>query len=137
MLLPEYRISEAEFHEARKIWLDEAKYGALSEDERHSVDVLMNAEDARERLHRWPVTVQEVYDHWKQEAEERERKRIASWQDEGRITEYDFSCYEEQLADGDTDGPFVSFMRVAADLKKSGRKNLTVGDVRAEMKKRR
>jgi hypothetical protein len=135
MLSPEYRISEAESREACKIWLDEEKYRALSEGERHSIDVLMDAEHAHEKLGRWPVTVEEVYDHWNQEQQECERKRIASWQDEGRISAYDFSCYEEQLAAGDTDGPFVSFMRVAADLKKSGKQQLTVGDVRAEMRR--
>jgi hypothetical protein len=128
---PEYKISEEESREALQLWLDGAKYGALSEDKRHTIDVLMEAS----KLGRWPVTVQEVYEHWNQERQERERKRIASWEDQGRLSAYDFNCYQEQIADGE-DGPFVSFMQVAADLQKSGKKNLTVGDVRAEMKKR-
>lgn len=128
---PDYKISEQESREAFQLWLEEGKYASLTEEKQHTIAVLMDAE----KLGRWPVTVQDVYDFWQQENHEYERKRIASWQDEGRISAYDFSCYEEQLAAGDTDGPFVSFMRVAADLNKSG-KQLTVGDVRAEMRRR-
>ena len=131
MLSPEYRISEAESHEALKIWLDAAGYRLLSPEEQQQIDVLMDAE----KLGRWPVTVQEVYDHWEQERQECERKDIASWEDNGKITPYDFSRYEEQLAAGET-GPLVDFMRAAIRLKQSTGKQLTVGDVRAEMKKR-
>ena len=130
MLPPDYVISEVESAEALKIWLNEQQYRALSDDERETIDVLMDAN----KLGCWPVTVSEVLDHRTKEKYEAERKRIASWRNEGRISAYDFSCYEQQLADGE-DGPFVNFMRVAASLKQSGHHNLTVGDVRAEIKK--
>jgi hypothetical protein len=66
MLSPEYRISEAESHEALKIWLDADGYRLLSPEEQEQIDVLMDAE----KLGRWPVTVQEVYDFLTQENEE-------------------------------------------------------------------
>jgi hypothetical protein len=58
MLPPDYVISEVESAEALKIWLNEQQYRALSDDERETIDVLMDAD----KLGRWPVTVQEVQD---------------------------------------------------------------------------
>jgi hypothetical protein len=129
MLSPEYRISEAESGEALRMWLDEKGYNSLSDEDRNTVDVLMDAE----KIGRWPVTVSEVHAEWERERQERERKRIASWQDEGRMSDYDFSEYAQQVADG-LDGPFVTFMRVADKLRKAGKTQLTVGDVRATLR---
>ena len=66
MLLPEYRISEKESREAVRLWLDEQKYRAMSEDEQYSIDILMDAE----KLGRWPVTVEEVEQFLKKENQE-------------------------------------------------------------------
>jgi hypothetical protein len=66
MLLPEYRISEQESREAVRLWLDEQKYRAMSEDEQYSIDILMDAE----KLGRWPVTVEEVEQFLKKENED-------------------------------------------------------------------
>jgi hypothetical protein len=78
-------------------------------------------------------TVQEVHERWDSDRKEAERKRIASWRSEGRITDFDFSEYAQQVADG-LDGPFVIFMRVADELRQAGRIQLTVGDVRTAMR---
>jgi hypothetical protein len=66
MLSPEYKISEQESREAVRLWLDEEKYRAMSEDEQYSIDILMDAE----KLGRWPVTVEEVEQFLKKENEE-------------------------------------------------------------------
>lgn len=63
---PDYKISEQESREAFRLWLDENKYTALSEDERQTIDLLMDAE----KLGRWPVTVKEVHDFLRRENEE-------------------------------------------------------------------
>jgi hypothetical protein len=62
----EYRISETESREALKIWLNEQQYRAMSEDERETIDLLMDAD----KLGRWPVTVHEVQDFLAQENRE-------------------------------------------------------------------
>jgi hypothetical protein len=135
-LSPKYRVTLEDFERGHILFRKEFADGqTLTEQEQYLQHLLLDAEHMHGKTGVYP-TVQEVHDKWQREAEERERKRIESWQDEGRISAYDFTCYEEQLASGDTDGPFVRFMRVAADLKTSG-KQLTVGDVRTEMKKRR
>jgi hypothetical protein len=128
MLSPEYRISEAESGEALRMWLDEKGYNSLSDEDRNTVDVLMDAE----KIGRWPVTVSEVHAEWERERQERERKRIASWRDEGRMSDFDFSEYAQQVADG-LDGPFVTFMRMADKLRQAGMKQLTVEDVRVTL----
>jgi hypothetical protein len=111
------------------MWFDEKGYNSLSDEDRNTVDVLMDAE----KIGRWPVTVAEVHAEWERERQERERKRIASWQSEGRITDFDFSEYALQVADG-LDGPFVTFMRMADKLRKAGKTQLTVGDARATLR---
>lgn len=66
MLSPEYRISKEESHEALKLWLDENGYNAMSQQERDTVDLLMDAD----KLGRWPVTVQEVTEFLTKENEQ-------------------------------------------------------------------
>jgi hypothetical protein len=133
-LRPNYRITQEDFQRGWKLFEKEFSSGQdLKEQELHFQELLLDAERMYRQTGQYP-TVQDVLDHRTKEKYEAERKRIASWQNEGRISAYDFSCYEQQLADGE-DGPFVNFMRVAASLKQSGRHNLTVGDVRAEIKK--
>jgi hypothetical protein len=74
MLPPEYVITEEESREALKMWLDAEGYNAMSAEERHAVDVLMDAD----KLGQWPVTAQQVYDRWDSERQESERKRIVA-----------------------------------------------------------
>ena len=133
----DYRVTEGDVDEGWKLFARRFGIGdgpEPTDEEIFVADILIDAGDIHRKTGEFP-TVGEVLAAWKQEEQERERKRVASWQDEGRITDYDFSCYEEQLAAGEG-GPFVDFIRVAADLKKSTSKQLTVGDVRKEMKKR-
>jgi hypothetical protein len=74
-LRPNFKISEEECREAFRLWLDADKYNALTKEQRHSVDVLMDAELAHEKLRRWPITVQEVYDCWEQRKTEADARR--------------------------------------------------------------
>lgn len=120
-----YKLLEKEFVECR----------TLTQQQLHLQDLGLDSEQMQRESGEYP-TVKEVHDQWRQEAHEAERKRITSWVNEGRITAYDFGCYEKQVADGEADGPFATFMRVAAELQESGKHNLTVGDVRAEIRKR-
>ena len=131
-----YQITKQDFERGWKLFAKEFADGqTLTQQEVYSQQLLLDAEQMQQKTGVYPA-VREVHDHWKQQAHETERKRIASWQPEGRISDFDFSQYAEQLASGDTDGPFVTFMRVADELRKSGKTNLTVGDVRAEIRKR-
>jgi hypothetical protein len=126
VLQPDYRISEAESTEATKIWLNEQQYRAMSEEEREMIDVLMDAD----KLGRWPVTVSEVHDHWKQENHESERRRIASWRSDYVFTERDFTA----LAEEDS-GPMFEFVNTAKHLKDKSGLYPAVAQVRAEMKR--
>jgi hypothetical protein len=128
-----HRITKEDVQQGWKLFAKQFESEATDE-EIYLADLLTDAGEIHRSTGAWP-TVGEVLAVWKHEAQERERKRIASWQDAGRITAYGFSCYEQQLAAGDTNGPFVTLMRVAQSLKQSS-KQLTVGDVRAEIKRR-
>src|SRR5258708_35240477 len=126
-----YRVTTEDVDRGYKLFLRQSGIGdgpEPTEDEAYLAQILIDAGHIHGKTGVWP-TVGQVLAVWKQEAHDRERKRIESWEDEVRIRATDFTCYDEQLASGDTDGPFVRFMRVAADLKTSG-KQLTVGDVR-------
>ena len=70
-----YKISEEECRQAVRLWLDADKYRALTKEQRHSVDVLMDANLAYEKLRRWPITVQEVYDVYEQRQVEADTRR--------------------------------------------------------------
>ena len=76
MLAPDYKISEQESNEASSLyWLDFDKYMAMSEDERDTIMLLMDAD----KLGWWPVTVSEVHEQWERDEQESERRRTASW----------------------------------------------------------
>jgi hypothetical protein len=128
-----YRITAADVEQGWNFFVKQFESEATHEEIRLA-DLLIDAGDIHSKTGVWP-TVGEVLSAWKQETEERERKQIASWQDTGITTVHDFKRYEERLATGDSEGPFMNFMGVAVDLKTSG-KFPTVGQVRAEIKQR-
>jgi hypothetical protein len=66
MLELEYKICEEDSREALQLWLDENAYRALSDEERNTIDVLVEAE----KLGRWPVTVGEVEEFLKRDNED-------------------------------------------------------------------
>jgi hypothetical protein len=126
----EQRIKEAESNEAWAVFSDRNKYLSLSDEQIVMVDAFVDAGQIKQETGEWP-TLAEVYEKWGREKAERERKRVASWQDTGMTTEYDFTCYAERLVAGDDEGPFMTFMSVAAHLKQSTGNFPTVGEVRA------
>ena len=128
-----YRITKEDIERGWKLFAKEFADGqTLTQQEVYSQQLLLDAVQMQRETGVYP-TVQEVHDRWDSDRQDAERKRIASWRSEGRITDFDFSEYAQQVADG-LDGPFVTFMRVADELRQAGNKQLTVGDVRTAMK---
>jgi hypothetical protein len=84
-----YKISEQECREAFRLWLDADKYRALSKDQRETVDVLMDAELVFEKLRRWPISVQEVYEF-------REHREAEANQRRARLMAYAKNCSAKQ-----------------------------------------
>jgi hypothetical protein len=93
-----------------------------------------NLVDQADRLSRFlkrMPTMGELRRWWHSEAEEHERRRLASWQPNYRFNEKDLVEYEALLARKDT-GPFMNFMSVVAHLKQSTGNFPTVSEIRAE-----
>jgi hypothetical protein len=128
-----YRITQQDFDRGWKLFAREFVDGqTLTQQEIYLQTLLFDAEQMQRKTGIYP-TVGEVHGKWNSDRQDAERKRIASWQSEGGITDFDFSEYAQQVADG-LDGPFITFMRVADKLRKAGRTQLTVGDVRATLR---
>jgi hypothetical protein len=71
------RVSPKECEEAWLIFSDRDKYLALSDEEQSLVDAFIEAGHMKDKSGVWP-TLGEVYEKWRSEAEERERKRLSS-----------------------------------------------------------
>jgi hypothetical protein len=130
-LSPSYRITHEDIARGSTLFAKEFAEGiALTEQERYFSDVLLDAADIHRQTGVLP-TVSEVYDHWQQENHESERGRIGSWQDGYTFTQRDFDTLAEEES-----GPMFDFVSTAKNLKSSTGAFPTIGDVRAEMKKR-
>jgi hypothetical protein len=125
----EQRITEAESQQAWLIFSDRKKYLSLSDEQTVMVDAFVDAGQIKHETGEWP-TLAQVERKWMQEAAERERKRLASWQPNYRFTQKDLAEYQEFLA-LEKSGPFMTFMEVVAHLKESTGTFPTVGEVRA------
>jgi hypothetical protein len=130
-LSPNYRITQEDIARGWKLFAKEFGDGiALTEQERYFSDVLLDAHDIYRQTGVLP-TVSEVYDRWEQENHAAERSRIASWQDGYTFTQRDFDTLAEEES-----GPMFDFLSTAKNLKSKTGAFPTIGDVRAEMKKR-
>jgi hypothetical protein len=127
----EYRITLKDMDSGWKLM---GKYFAdekVTEDEMYLADLLVDAPYIYQKTGKRP-TVAEVHAHWKQEAHEREQKRINSWRDAYQLTAKDFTT----LADSDS-GPMFIFVEAAESLKTSTGQYPTIAEVRAEVAKRK
>jgi hypothetical protein len=130
-LSPKYRITQEDFERGHKLFRKEFADGqTLTEQERYLQGLLLDAEQMHGKTGVYP-TVQDVHDQWQQENHERERRRIASWQDGYTFTQHDFDTLAEEES-----GPMFDFVSTAKNLKNSTGAFPTIGDVRTEMKKR-
>src|SRR6266403_1349295 len=99
------RITEAECNEALAVYSDREKYLSLSHEHTVMGDALVDAGKIKQETGEWP-TLAQVEEKWMQEAAERERKRLASWQAHYRFTQKDFAEHEALLAREES-GPFM------------------------------
>jgi hypothetical protein len=128
-LSPKYRITQEDFERGHKLFAKEFADGqTLTEQERYLQDLLLDAEQMHGKTGVYP-TVEEVHNYWQQEAHDRERKRIASWQDGYTFTQRDFDTLAE-----DDSGPMLDFVQTAKALKSKTGKFPTVANVRTELK---
>src|SRR5260370_14213012 len=88
-----YRITAEDEDRGYKIFVRDYGIGdgpERTDEEIQLADILIDAGHMQRKTGVWP-TVGEVLAHWKLEAEERERKRLGSWQDGYKFTEKDFA----------------------------------------------